>query len=163
MTADHLGALALPVAEMLALEHGLEFWGIDHSAPEAAPALAHSSKFARAAHRRRSQLGGDVGQEIAACSSGDTVISVLERLVGRGLHRLYVVDEEAKPVGVSCFFFKFFDFFRDFFFSRPLRAFRRRKTSQLTLFPPSSFSLHIKKKQVVTLTDVLRAAVEAAK
>ena len=105
LTADHLGALALPVAEMLALEHGLEFWGIDHSAPEAAPALAHSSKFARAAHRRRSQLGGDVGQEIAACSSGDTVVSVLERLVGRGLHRLYVVDEEAKPVGVSCFFF----------------------------------------------------------
>ena len=100
LTADHLGALALPVAEMLALEHGLEFWGIDHSAPEAAPALEHSSKFARAAHRRRSQLGGDVGQEIAACSPGDTVASVLERLVSRRLHRLYVVDEESRPVGV---------------------------------------------------------------
>ena len=100
LTADHLGALALPVAEMLALEHGLEFWGIDHSAPEAAPAREHSSKFARAADRRRSRLGGDVGQEIAACSPGDTVASVLERLVSRGLHRLYVVDEASVPVGV---------------------------------------------------------------
>lgn len=121
LTADHLGTLALPVAEMLALEHGLEFWGIDHSAPEAAPALEHSSKFARAAHRRRSQLGGDVGQEIAACSPADTVASVLERLVGRRLHRLYVVDEEAKPVGVrisSSFFFclELFFFLSFFFF-----------------------------------------------
>lgn len=115
ITADHLGALALPVAEMLALEHGLEFWGIDHSAPEAAPALEHSSKFARAAHRRRSRLGGDVGQEIAACAPGDTVASVLRKLAERGLHRLYVVDGESRPVGV------------------------------------------------VTLTDILRAAVEAAK
>jgi 5'-AMP-activated protein kinase regulatory gamma subunit len=141
LTSEHLGALALPVAEMLALEHGLEFWGIDHSAPEAAPALEHSSKFARAAHRRRSQLGGDVGQEIAACSAGDTVEAVLEKLVGRRLHRLYVVDEEAKPVGVrkleragvffSCpFFFGVF-----FFFSRPGTLAKRRKTrNSVSLF-----------------------------
>ena len=144
LTSEHLGALALPVAEMLALEHGLEFWGIDHSAPEAAPALEHSSKFARAAHRRRSQLGGDVGQEIAACSAGDTVEAVLEKLVGRRLHRLYVVDEEAKPVGVrkleragvffSCpFFFGVF-----FFFFRGKRRKTRNSVSLFHLFslPP---------------------------
>ena len=178
LTADHLGALALPVAEMLALEHGLEFWGIDHSAPEAAPALEHSSKFARAAYRRRSQLGGDVGQEIAACSPGDSVASVLEKLVGRRLHRLYVVDEEAKPVGVRRFFFLFFFLFRFFLFSflRPRRRARARFSTEgensrslalsalsLSLFLSLSSSPFPHKKQVVTLTDVLRAAVEAAK
>ena len=135
LTADHLGALALPVAEMLALEHGLEFWGIDHSAPEAAPALEHSSKFARAAHRRRSQLGGDVGQEIAACSPSDSVASVLEKLVGRRLHRLYVVDEEAKPVGVRNLDRVFFFF--GFFF---LRLFSQTRNSlPLSLFLPLYF------------------------
>jgi len=130
LTADHLGALALPVAEMLALEHGLEFWGIDHSAPEAAPALEHSSKFARAAHRRRSQLGGDVGQEIAACSPSDTVTAVLEKLVSRRLHRLYVVDEEAKPVGVRGGEV----FFRCFFFSLERRRERCRRKDTHFLF-----------------------------
>jgi len=139
LTSEHLGALALPVAEMLALEHGLEFWGIDHSAPEAAPALEHSSKFARAAHRRRSQLGGDVGQEIAACSAGDTVEAVLEKLVGRRLHRLYVVDEEAKPVGVrklerAGVFFPVLFFSGFFFFFRGKRRKTRNSVSLFHLF-----------------------------
>ena len=33
MVSEHFGSLALPVGEFLALEHGLEYWGIqDHEA-----------------------------------------------------------------------------------------------------------------------------------
>ncbi len=116
LTADRLPALALPVAEFLALEHGLEYWGLDHSgdaggvpAPAAAPppppqdldrAREHASGFARAAARRRATLGGAVGQELAAAVATDTLAAVLARLVGRRLHRLYVVDADRRPVGV---------------------------------------------------------------
>lgn len=115
LAMDNIGALALPVAEMLAMERGFEYWGIDHKAPEAAPA-ASASAFARAASRRRATLGGDVGQDIAHATADDTIASVLATLVARRLHRVYIVDGATKkPVGL------------------------------------------------VTLTDILRAAVEAAK
>ena len=107
LTADRLPALALPVAEFLALEHGTEWWGLDHSAPAAAAAEAdlarakdHASGFARAASRRRATLGGAVGQDIAAASPGDTLAAALATLVARRLHRLYVVDADRRPVGV---------------------------------------------------------------
>lgn len=91
-----------------------EYWGINHDAPDAAP--AHSaSAFARAADRRRATLGGNVGQTIAAAAATDTIAPVLARMVGRRVHRLYIVDGEGTPLGL------------------------------------------------VTLTDVLRAAVDAAK
>lgn len=33
MVSEHFGSLALPVGEFLALEHGLEYWGVqDHEA-----------------------------------------------------------------------------------------------------------------------------------
>lgn len=96
---EHFGSLALPVAEFLALEHGFEYWGIDHSAPDAAPARS-ASAFARAADRRRSTLGGDVGQTIAAAGPGDAVAAVLARMVARRVHRLYIVDSEGKPLGL---------------------------------------------------------------
>jgi CBS domain-containing protein len=100
IVAEHFGALALPVAEMLAMERGFEYWGIDHRAPEAAPA-ASASAFARAASRRRATLGGDVGQDIAFATADDTVASVLAKLVSRRLHRLYIVDGDTKkPVGL---------------------------------------------------------------
>ena len=96
-------------------QHSTEYWGINHDAPEAAPAHT-ASAFARAADRRRSTLGGDVGQTIAAASPTDTIASVLACMVGRRVHRLYIVDgSNGKPLGL------------------------------------------------VTLTDVLRAAVDAAK
>lgn len=105
LTADRLPALALPCAEFLALEHGTEYWGLDHS--DAAHAQAdldrvkdHASGFARAAARRRATLGGSVGQALAAASPSDTFASVLALLVGRRLHRLYVVDVDGKPIGV---------------------------------------------------------------
>jgi len=111
LSADRLPALALPVAEFLALEHGTEYWGVDHSHDgEAGPpphpsadvdrARDHASGFARAAARRRSALGGAVGQEIAAAAPDDALATMLARLVSRRLHRLYIVDGDRKPVGV---------------------------------------------------------------
>lgn len=104
LSADRLPALALPVAEFLALEHGTEYWGVDHSRESSDQGLDratdHATGFARAAGRRRSGLGGAVGQEIAAAAPDDTLSAVLARLVARRLHRLYVVDADRKPVGV---------------------------------------------------------------
>ena len=31
IVAEHFGAMALPVGEFLALEHGTEFWGVDRA------------------------------------------------------------------------------------------------------------------------------------
>ena len=37
--AEHFGAMALPVGEFLALEHGTEFWGVDRAELQAWPRL----------------------------------------------------------------------------------------------------------------------------
>ena len=37
--AEHFGAMALPVGEFLALEHGTEFWGVDRAELQARPLL----------------------------------------------------------------------------------------------------------------------------
>ena len=37
--AEHFGAMALPVGEFLALEHGTEFWGVDRAELQARPQL----------------------------------------------------------------------------------------------------------------------------
>ena len=39
IVAEHFGAMALPVGEFLALEHGTEFWGVDRAELQAWPRL----------------------------------------------------------------------------------------------------------------------------
>ncbi|KAK2076120.1 hypothetical protein QBZ16_001052 [Prototheca wickerhamii] len=91
--AEHFGALALPVGEFLAREHGTEYAGYAVQSEEEGDARAKNLEFLE---RRSSRPGYEVGQDLVTC----ILKHVVEKLVKNGLHRLYVVDDELKPTGV---------------------------------------------------------------
>lgn len=102
--ADHFGALALPVGEFLALEHGTEYagYGIHNTGDSAQISASVGGVFARErdGRRRVSIAGGEVGQQILLVSEGNTLREVMEIIVEQRIHRLYVADEDGKPVKV---------------------------------------------------------------
>jgi CBS domain-containing protein len=128
--AEHFGSLALPVAEFLALENRTEFVGYRQHASEAAAVAATGSAAAKwttdrkargrggegsgaapgtptgaggaaAQHQRESKApGGEVGQALVLARPEDTFLDVVGRFVKYGIHRVYVVDDDCKPVGV---------------------------------------------------------------
>jgi|APGre2960657404_1045060.scaffolds.fasta_scaffold88748_2 5'-AMP-activated protein kinase regulatory gamma subunit len=106
LSSEHLGALGLPTAEFLALEHGTEYWGVAHDEGAAPPAAEAGRAFA--AERRRSHAerlahgrpGHEVGQATPCISPNDTVAAALGVLVARKVHRVWVLDQYERPVGV---------------------------------------------------------------
>ncbi|KAK9831404.1 hypothetical protein WJX81_001860 [Elliptochloris bilobata] len=97
IVAEHFGAMALPVGEFLALEHGTEFWGVDRAELQTKPASMFASNREL---RRRESAGCQVGQALVLATAQETFSEVLEKLVANRLHRLYVVDTELRPVGI---------------------------------------------------------------
>ncbi|KAL6770139.1 hypothetical protein ACKKBG_A33755 [Auxenochlorella protothecoides x Auxenochlorella symbiontica] len=91
--AEHFGSLALPVGEFLAREHGTEYRGYAAQAEGDGPRHAFLAG-------RPARPGADVGQELVTCSASSTLESVVAKLVKNGLHRLYVCDNDLRPVGV---------------------------------------------------------------
>jgi CBS domain-containing protein len=55
---------------------------------------------AAAAAARRASIGGRVGQEVVTATADEPFSALLARLVARRVHRLHVVDDGARPVGV---------------------------------------------------------------
>ena len=115
LVSDHLGALGLPVAEFLARSRGREFWGVPASASGGATPVEGTTPVgtpagggpggpiaaaAAAAAARRASIGGRVGQEVVTATSDEPYSALLARLVARRVHRLHVVDSDARPVGV---------------------------------------------------------------
>eukprot|EP00198_Chlamydomonas_reinhardtii_P012056 XP_001701393.1 predicted protein [Chlamydomonas reinhardtii] len=78
MTAEHFGALSLPVGEFLALEHDTEY-------VRAAAGWA--------ANR-------EVGQRLVVVRPDTTFGEVLQLLVSHRVHRVYVVNAAMQPVGI---------------------------------------------------------------
>ncbi|KAL3155291.1 hypothetical protein ABBQ32_013075 [Trebouxia sp. C0010 RCD-2024] len=96
--SEHFGSLALPVGEFLALEHGLEYWGIsDHEQVQASPAavFAHKRK-----QERQPGPGDSVGQSLVTCTPQDTFSTIIDSIVEHHLHRVYVVNDQGQAVGV---------------------------------------------------------------
>ncbi|KAL0030536.1 hypothetical protein WJX79_002975 [Trebouxia sp. C0005] len=96
--SEHFGSLALPVGEFLALDHGLEYWGIaDHEHVKASPAAV----FANKRRQEREPGPGDmVGQSLVTCTPQDTFSTIIDRIVEHHLHRVYVVNDRGQAVGV---------------------------------------------------------------
>jgi 5'-AMP-activated protein kinase regulatory gamma subunit len=105
LSSEHLGALGLPTAEFLALEHGTEYWGVAHDegaapAAEAGRAFAAGRRRSHAEHLTHGKPGHEVGQAIPCVSPSDTVAAALGVIVSRRVHRAWIVDEYERPVGV---------------------------------------------------------------
>jgi CBS domain-containing protein len=90
---EHLGALALPVAELIAWEHQTEYSGY----------AANRTEHPFASSRADRVPGAEVGQSLKVCTLKSTLLAVLRNLAKNKLHRLWVVDDAGKPLGViSC-------------------------------------------------------------
>ncbi|KAG2432081.1 hypothetical protein HXX76_009008 [Chlamydomonas incerta] len=117
MTAEHFGALSLPVGEFLALEHDTEYvrsaagWAanrerlLEEEGVLGSP--AHSfirDRLRRArppqAHPHVPQPGSEVGQRLVVARPDSTFSEVLELLVSHRIHRVYVVNAALQPVGI---------------------------------------------------------------
>lgn len=96
--SEHFGSLALPVGEFLALEHGLEYWGVaDHDQVKASSA----AQFAHKRQQEREPGPGDmVGQSLVTCTPQDTFATIIDKIVEHHLHRVYVVNDQGQAVGV---------------------------------------------------------------
>jgi CBS domain-containing protein len=86
-TLEHVGMLALPVAEFLALAHRTSYVGY----------TADASSFAAAPFFASRRPGAD-DVRLHAIRRGATLREVLAKLVGAHVHRLYVVDTDAPPM-----------------------------------------------------------------
>ncbi|KAK9901266.1 hypothetical protein WJX75_003216 [Coccomyxa subellipsoidea] len=106
MCAEHFSSMALPVAEFLALEHGTEYWGaaagVKQTSEEPVSPVSPAARFAANGELRQRlpSVGHKVGQALVLATPNDTFAQILEKLVTRHLHRLYVVDEMTRPVGI---------------------------------------------------------------
>jgi len=110
--AEHFGALAMPVAEFLAMEHGTDFWSCTHTSRRSLDIACpnekeevkstEGAKFTKDKLRRQKHhhIGGEVGQDLVLVVPTTTLLEVLEKMVKNRIHRIYVIDPANKPVGV---------------------------------------------------------------
>lgn len=105
--AEHFGSLALPVGEFLALEHGTEYAGYvaQRETEPGTPRAARAQRFAADRARRgrdgfEPSPGGEVGQRLVVCAPQDSLEKLLQLFACNVLHRVYVCDPAAKPLGV---------------------------------------------------------------
>mmetsp|Transcript_13015 Transcript_13015/g.35443 ORF Transcript_13015/g.35443 Transcript_13015/m.35443 type:complete len:383 (+) Transcript_13015:109-1257(+) len=96
---EHFGALALPVAELLALEHHTEFARFNRRSSETDGAPARH-RFVEERRKTCAELGRDVGQTLLVVKPDSKLVEVLDMLAKRRSHRVYIVDGDNKPVGV---------------------------------------------------------------
>jgi 5'-AMP-activated protein kinase, regulatory gamma subunit len=93
ITAQHFGVLALPVAEFIALEHGVQFVGYEATggSTSAHPFFARPGRHGKHANEH-------VGIGILTITPAAKFINVLRKFVDAHVHRLYVVasDENRK-------------------------------------------------------------------
>jgi len=86
---EHLGAMALPVAELIAWEHATEYSGFSNR-------MDHPFALSR----KDRVPGAEVGQDLKVCTPESSLLAVLRNLAANKLHRLWVLDSERKPLGV---------------------------------------------------------------
>ncbi|GFR45013.1 hypothetical protein Agub_g6323 [Astrephomene gubernaculifera] len=104
MTAEHFGALSLPVGEFLALEHDTEYVLANRER------LLEAGVFGSPAHQfitdrsrrttRPHSPGQEVGQRLIVATAATTFAEVVDMIVRHRIHRVYVVDEREVPVGI---------------------------------------------------------------
>ncbi|KAI8472445.1 MAG: hypothetical protein J3K34DRAFT_467412 [Monoraphidium minutum] len=100
--AEHFGALALPVGEFLALEHGTEFVGYRRITDDGVKATpGHRFVTDRVARTRPRTPGEEVGQALVLVRPDTPFSDVVDRIVAHRIHRVYVIDEDEKPVGCA--------------------------------------------------------------
>eukprot|EP00882_Tetradesmus_deserticola_P002977 GHRQ01003161.1.p1 GENE.GHRQ01003161.1~~GHRQ01003161.1.p1 ORF type:complete len:423 (+),score=182.98 GHRQ01003161.1:682-1950(+) len=99
--AEHFGALALPVGEFLALEHGTEFQGYSHiHEHEVVQSKGHKFITDRIARARPRTPGEEVGQNLILVTPQATMVDIVDKIVRHRIHRVYVIDDQERPVGV---------------------------------------------------------------
>eukprot|EP00879_Flechtneria_rotunda_P008511 GHRR01008917.1.p1 GENE.GHRR01008917.1~~GHRR01008917.1.p1 ORF type:complete len:366 (+),score=88.67 GHRR01008917.1:967-2064(+) len=99
--AEHFGALALPVAEFLALEHGTEFQGYSRiQEHEVTDSKGHRFVTDRVARTRPRTPGEEVGQSLVLVKPAAPLTEILGKIVNHRIHRVYVVDDQERPCGV---------------------------------------------------------------
>eukprot|EP00878_Enallax_costatus_P010411 GHUV01010866.1.p1 GENE.GHUV01010866.1~~GHUV01010866.1.p1 ORF type:complete len:449 (+),score=124.72 GHUV01010866.1:208-1554(+) len=99
--AEHFGALALPVGEFLALEHGTEFQGYSHiHEQEVVQSKGHKFITDRVSRARPRTPGEEVGQALVLVKPNAPFTEILDKIVNHRIHRVYVIDDDEKPCGV---------------------------------------------------------------
>ncbi|KAG2484172.1 hypothetical protein HYH03_016986 [Edaphochlamys debaryana] len=103
MTAEHFGALSLPVGEFLALEHDTEWVAANRERMEEEGVLgsaAHAFIQDRLRRGRPHAPGEELGQRLIVATPGTSLAEVIHLLVRHRIHRVYVVDEHEIPRGI---------------------------------------------------------------
>ncbi|GLC35046.1 hypothetical protein PLESTM_000273200 [Pleodorina starrii] len=104
MTAEHFGALSLPVGEFLALENETEYVAVNRQRLLSEEGLvgspAHNFIRNRIRRVRPHAPGEEVGQRLVVATPASTFAEVVGMLVRHCIHRVYVVDEREVPVGI---------------------------------------------------------------
>ncbi|EFJ40899.1 hypothetical protein VOLCADRAFT_107937 [Volvox carteri f. nagariensis] len=104
MTAEHFGALALPVGEFLALENETEYVAVNRERLLSEEGLlgspAHDFVRERVRRVRPHSPGEEVGQRLVVATRDNTFAEVVGLLVRHRIHRVYIVDEREVPVGI---------------------------------------------------------------
>ncbi|KAL4418674.1 hypothetical protein ABPG77_010621 [Micractinium sp. CCAP 211/92] len=90
ITAEQFGALALPVAEFLAVEHGTAYLGYSASTSEHA-----RHPFFASANRAGGPTKGDI--QLFTVKKDTTLREMLHKIVEEHIHRVYVVDKDDEP------------------------------------------------------------------
>ncbi|KAF8058362.1 cysG [Scenedesmus sp. PABB004] len=99
--AEHFGALSLPVGEFLALEHGTEFQGYSHiHEQEVVASKGHKFITDRIARARPRTPGEEVGQALVLVTPQTPLLEVIDKIVSNRIHRVYIIDDAERPVGV---------------------------------------------------------------
>ncbi|PSC68984.1 CBS domain [Micractinium conductrix] len=90
ITAEQFGALALPVAEFLAVEHGTAYLGYSARTSDHA-----RHPFFASANRAGGPAKGDI--QLFTVKASTTLRELLTKLVEQYIHRVYVVDQDDTP------------------------------------------------------------------
>ncbi|KAL4421528.1 hypothetical protein ABPG75_010819 [Micractinium tetrahymenae] len=90
ITAEQFGALALPVAEFLAVEHGTAYLGYSASTSQHA-----RHPFFASANRTGGPTKGDI--QLFTVKKDTTLRKLLRKIVDEHIHRVYVVDRDEEP------------------------------------------------------------------
>jgi 5'-AMP-activated protein kinase regulatory gamma subunit len=90
ITAEQFGALALPVAEFLAVEHGTAYLGYSATTSEHA-----KHPFFASANRSGGPTKGDI--QLFTCKADTLLSQLLRKIVEERIHRVYVVDRDEEP------------------------------------------------------------------